>query len=348
MRELQVCPSSKRKPAEAVSRLAFGADGGELVAWVGCALHAYDLRTDTARVLFDDEGLSAWGDWWGRPSELLLSPDRRLVAAACYFDDNTFVQFEGVPGTAYERESLPAVPVDSAGFLGLTFTADGTELVAARNRWEQGDSRDVARFDMSALTAPPKRYVQKVNPLSGQPYQAAVRNLKWKHLLDLPAEELMTAVSLSANGRRVAVGTQEGAVHVADLKKKTVLASFAWEGRKLRDRIATRVGFDPSGTWVAALAGGRLFVRPVGEGTAWRPKESLGRATDFAYHPDGRALCAVFADGQARFFDPHSGNVRQSFRWSKRPLHSVAFAPDGLTCAVGSTNGKVVVWDVDV
>ena len=76
----------------------------------------------------------------------------------------------------------------------------------------------------------------------------------------------------------------------------------------------------------------------------------LGRVNDFAFHPDGRVLCVVFEDGQARFLDPHTGAVRQAFKWAKKPkpLYSVAFAPDGLTCAVGSENGKVIVWDVDV
>jgi WD40 repeat protein len=41
--------------------------------------------------------------------------------------------------------------------------------------------------------------------------------------------------------------------------------------------------------------------------------------------------------------------VRQSFKWAKKPkpLHAVCFAPDGLTCAVGGADGKVIVWDVD-
>src|SRR4030095_2131725 len=63
MRELQVCPTSKRKPAEVVSRLEFSADGGELVAWVGVVLHAYDLRADAARVLFNNDMFDGIG-WY--------------------------------------------------------------------------------------------------------------------------------------------------------------------------------------------------------------------------------------------------------------------------------------------
>ena len=351
MREVQVCPPSKRKPVEVVGRLEFSADAGELVAAVDTVLHAYDLRTDTARVLFTTGDAYDWIDWYDR-AEVLLSPDRRFAVFAYSVDGESAVHFEDLSASDGEREWLQDVPIDSAGYFGLMFTADGKELIAVRNPWDGAYGPavpDVARFDMTALTAPPRRFATKLNPLTGATYQAPVRNLKWKRVMDVPAEEPASAAALSANGRFVAVGTEEGDVHVVDLKKKKPVASFEWEGRKLRDRTVTRVGFDPPATWVASLAGGRLFAHPLGEGKAWRTKDALGTVNDFAYHPDGRVLCAVFKDGQARFLDPRTGAVRQAFKWTKRPrpLHSVAFAPDGLTCAVGGENGKVIVWDVD-
>jgi YD repeat-containing protein len=350
VREIQVHPPSKRRPPEVIGRLQFSADGGELVACVGAVLHAYDLRTDTARVLFD---LSDWNGGYVPGPDLLVSPDRRFAACAYYVDRDASVYFEELPDPNHERGWLPDVPGESVGYLGLMFTANGKELIAVRNRWNVAHGPmvpDVARFELAALTEPPKRFRQGRNPFTGAPMQVAVRNLKWKCVLDLPDDAAPSAAALSANGRLVAAGTVDGSVHVADLKKKQVLASFGWSGRVLRDRQVTRVGFDPKGEWVASIAGGRLFARPLGEGKAWWTKDTLGRVTDFAYHPDGRVLCAVFADGQARFLDPRTGAVRESFKWAKRPrpLHSVAFAPDGLTCAVGAENGKVVVWDVDL
>jgi WD40 repeat protein len=95
------------------------------------------------------------------------------------------------------------------------------------------------------------------------------------------------------------------------------------------------------------LAGGLLFTQPLDGTKGWQTKPALGAAHDIAFHPLGRFLSVVFADGSAKYLDRLNGTVQQSFKWSKKPLYSVAFSPDGLTCAAGGENGQVVVWDVD-
>ena len=255
MCELQVCPPSKRRPVETVCRLEFSADGSELVAWVGVVLHAYDLRTDTARVLVSEFESSGWEDFI-EGAEIVLSPDHRMIATAFNPDgDNCHIDFVDLTDREYYP---PSLPTDSIGRTGLMFTADGKALIAVRNSWNDGYEPDVARFEMAALTAPPKRYVEKLNPLTGKTYQAPVRDLKWKRVLTFPRGAEACAAALSADDRLVAAGTEDGTVHVADIKKKT-LASFGWEGKKLRDNEVTRVGFDPAGAWVASIAGGRLL-----------------------------------------------------------------------------------------
>ena len=349
MRELQVCPPSKRRPVEVVYRLEFSADGGELVAWIGWGIHAYDLRTDTARALFTEDNLRHWDEVLDHLPDLVVSADRQFVVFGYDFDGDAAVHFENLSDPNSERDWFPDMSTSSFGRLNLALTADGKDLIIVRNHWDEYRP-SVARFDMTALTAPPKRYRPRRNRSTGKTEQYPVRNLKCKHVLDLPEGESTTIAAVSANGRFVAAGTEEGRVHVADLKKKEVLASFKKVGRLVSDNDITRVGFDPAGEWVLSVANGRLFARPLGAGKAWQTKTTLGRVNDFAFHPDGRVLCAVFADGQARFLDPRTGAVRQSFKWLKksRPLCSVAFAPDGLTCAVGAEKGKVIVWDVDV
>jgi WD40 repeat protein len=156
-------------------------------------------------------------------------------------------------------------------------------------------------------------------------------------------------MAVSADGRLVATGMVDGTVHVVSLGSDRV-RSFPWEGRpNVRDRAPGRVGFDPAGKWVAAVADGRVFARPLTDkaGSAWRTKSTLGYVRDFAFHPSGHPLAVVDESGHARYLDPATGAVRQSFRWGRTPLYSVAFSPDGLTCAAGTGAGRVVIWDVD-
>ncbi len=343
MREIQLCKPKKREP-QVVEWLAFDPTGVELIARVDDALLVCDLRTDVVGPLFGDENLHHWieGD---EVTAVALSPDRRLLATSFDLDESNYTAFAEPPGRDYQ---LPYVG-DESGCAGLMFTPDGKELVAAWNHWTGGYEPSVMRLPLAPILAP-KRLVEKRNPLNGQVYKTPAHKPTWKNILTLPGGAPATTAALSANGRLVAAGTEDGTVHVADLKKKKTLASFAWEGRKLRDRAVKRIGFSPTGARVASLAGGRLFVRPLGAGASWWTKDALGPVHDFAFHPAGRVLCAACADGQARFLDAHTGLVRQSFQWAKKPkpLHSVCFAPDGLTCTVGSENGKVIVWDVDL
>ena len=79
MREIQVCKPKKRpRSPEPIRRLQFTADGAQLIATIGCALYAYDLRADTARVLWDDLA-GGWSAGTDEPTELVVSPDARWV-----------------------------------------------------------------------------------------------------------------------------------------------------------------------------------------------------------------------------------------------------------------------------
>ncbi len=357
MREIQMYPPKKRRPPDLVRKLQFTANGRELAAWVDQArrvsargrtlvavtnLYACDLASGTGQLL-EDEGL---GDQWGETlSDPVLSPDGRYLVTEMRLNEH----HENVL-SVFDRHDpgAPLVPTTSIGFSGFFFTTDGAALVAVRNGQEyEDDARDVARFELAKLTAPPTRFKEKVNPLTLQPMRVAVRNLKWKSLLARPPWLRASTAALSADGRFLAVGDVQGVVHVTDLKKKAVIATLPPEKPALRYRVAERIALDPSAKWLVRLGGGRLFARPLGEGKAWQTKHSLGYAYDFAFHPTGRILCAVFPDGQARYFDPLTGAVREAFRWGRKPLHAVAFSPDGLMCAAGGENGRVVLWDVD-
>jgi WD40 repeat protein len=107
----------------------------------------------------------------------------------------------------------------------------------------------------------------------------------------------------------------------------------------------THLGFSPDGARLALIAEGQLSVVPLSGEKRWAAKAK--GVTGFAFHPTGATVCAVFDSGHARTFDATTGAILKELRWGKKPLYSVAFAPDGLTCAAGGLGGRVVIWDVD-
>jgi hypothetical protein len=359
MRELQLFPTRSWGAGAVVHKLQFVADGSELVGWVdetsasalqpepfsATALFLCLLTTGTSeRIETEPFGDGLRGSF----ADPALSPDGRLLLTEIglegeHEENLLLVRAVRSPGT-----ELPVIGSQPVEFSGLFFTPDGAAIIAVWNGPDEED-RGVGRFELAQLTAPPKRFHEQLNPFSGARERVPVWNLKWKTLIARPSWARAVAAALSANGRFLAVVDETGDFHVADLKTKRVIVTLPPEAKTRRDRVATRIAFDPAAKRIVRLANGRLFACPISAGQGWDTKPALGTVHDFAFHPDGRTLCAVFSDGQARYLDPHTGEVRQSFKWAKKPqpLYSVAFAPDGLTCAAGGENGKVILWDVD-
>lgn len=65
------------------------------------------------------------------------------------------------------------------------------------------------------------------------------------------------------------------------------------------------------------------------------------------FSPDSRRVLIGGYSGICALHDPLAGCEIATFEWGIGKIHSVAFSPDGLTCAAGGENGQVVVWDVE-
>ena len=67
-----------------------------------------------------------------------------------------------------------------------------------------------------------------------------------------------------------------------------------------------------------------------------------------AAHPTQNIVASVGADEVVRFWNADTGAEHRAYDWGIGRTTAIAFAPDGLTCAVGGAKGQVVVWDVDL
>jgi hypothetical protein len=344
MREVVVVPPESAKRAGRVRKVQFSASGAELAAWVEprksngyelFGVYCCDLNTGKHIELMN------YG-WYRRhcenESETLLSPSTRWFVSWHQHHEYNFVALH------FDDASNPSGPRRQ----GYYHCAGGTFLFAPDNALVGvftgcGDESEfvarVLRLDISRL-GNPKFTERRINPLTQAIEEIAVCNLKWKTLLENAEWDRPVCAALSANGRFLAVADEPGNVHVADLKRKRVTAVHQ-KARLVADRVIARVAIDDTGERLFKLANGVLH------GPNWQFKPPTGALTDFALSPDQRTVCAVFDTGHARTFDAHTGAIRKELRWGAKALYAVCFAPDGLTCAAGSTAGRVILWDVD-
>jgi hypothetical protein len=148
-------------------------------------------------------------------------------------------------------------------------------------------------------------------------------------------------VVFSPDARHVAVSHARGsAVWLFDHAARTAIGELACRNHQ-------RLAFSGRGNFLAA-AGTSLIVWSAGD---WK-RHLLLRGQDedlpgLAFSPDEHLLTVARSDGPVEFYDVPTGRLLRSYNWNIGRLSAVAFAPDGLTCAVAGAEGRIVVWDVD-
>lgn len=106
------------------------------------------------------------------------------------------------------------------------------------------------------------------------------------------------------------------------------------------------VHFHPRSNELAIVDGDRVFLWDCQSPDAVQVPDVGHGITDLAFAPDGELWALGHTDGTVRLRTREREVAR--FDWGIGRVASVAFAPDGLTCAAGGENGQIVLWDVDV
>ncbi|MFO0850977.1 MAG: hypothetical protein U0871_20850 [Gemmataceae bacterium] len=179
-------------------------------------------------------------------------------------------------------------------------------------------------------------------------------------VLQFDSNQAVSALAWSADADRLAVAGEFGGLWViAGLAAK--MPQFGVPYGELRFRQAVRTAIPASqlrqpvrtlcfaldGRRLLALDGRSLDIWDFDRGEWLGPLPAKPRVLDAAYSLDGRTLAVTRRDGTVTFLDAGTLAPRTAYDWKLGPLYSVAFSPDGLTCAAGGTRRRVVVWDLE-
>jgi RNA polymerase sigma factor (sigma-70 family) len=172
--------------------------------------------------------------------------------------------------------------------------------------------------------------------------------------LALPGNQRAGPIALSSDGRTLAVGGSDGAIHLLDLGTGKAVQRLVGHAEQ-----ASALAFTPDGK---LLASGRDFDFPRRHGQEnpiqlWDvttgkevrllvgPKDTV---LSLAFSPDGKTLAAGAEryDATLRLWDVTTGEERFALKGHGGELRSVAFSPDGQTVATGSMDKTIRLWDV--
>ncbi len=165
-----------------------------------------------------------------------------------------------------------------------------------------------------------------------------------KRLTALDNRSQITSVAFSPDGNLLAYGAGDNRVRLWDAHSGRLLNTFEEHTQPI-----TSVAFSQDGLILASSSKDKtIHLWDINSKTLIRTFEAQPYAANsIAFHPDGKILVSS-SNRVVSLWNIQSGELhRKPFKWQVYKMGAVAFSPDGKMLAIGASDLKVRLWNMD-
>ncbi|KAG8751282.1 hypothetical protein FRC11_009534, partial [Ceratobasidium sp. 423] len=158
-------------------------------------------------------------------------------------------------------------------------------------------------------------------------------------------ESGVCSMAISPDGDRIAVGSENGSIHVYDIHTGAII-SGPFKGHT---SYVNSVAFSPDGTHIVSCSADEtVIIRDSHSGNivAGPLRGHKSQVWSVAFSPDGSRVVSGSADKSVIVWDIHSGHIIIGpLEEHTGQIYSVAFSPDSQLIASGSKDRTIILWD---
>lgn len=323
-------------PGEGVNRVAFSAEGEEVVASSQDGTTRFWRLVDGRQV----ERARTGGDWGG---VLALHPDGRRVAGSC-----------GPSILVWERGADPARDEgrDQAGVLfGVDVSPDGTKAATGATDgtvalWDLPSGQRLLLAPTRALGAPVPCFSANGRRLCGVSWDGTM--VLWDIASGRPVELSVSRLgvvmgkAVTSDRRTLVTFHSRGGVREFELS-----SGRETERWTTSSEAVSLVGVAPDGAWCAAIDGEfqLRFWRTDTQREVELPSPVRVRSSAVAVSPGGRTLAVLDMEQGVALIEAARGQSLLTIGSGCRDAQVLEFSADGTLLASGHDDGSVRLWN---